>query len=593
MAIFTETIQLKNEVSPTAKKAADDFNVLSKALASTQNALTRANALGDTKKIDKLTQQSTAYKSALDALAPAELGAAEGSAGLMAELTAVAGVLASVAAAAGVVVVGFGALVAAGAAFALEAVRDRQKAETFFEAMAQGAEGGGKAINDMTDQLSLDLGLANDQIEGMAKQFLAIGVTDLPTLKKAITATASAVALMGDAGGAAFQTLYEKIDLAGDGMLKLSDKQLLKIAETGANVADIAAEMGLEVNVLKTQLNAGTVNAKAFGAALQDALIKKGAGPLENMANTLQNLGKILKENVGKLFEDIEVGPFLSQMKSLLGILDEGQPSAQALKAGLTGFFNNVFAAATKVVPYIKHFLLDLVIYGLKAYIALKPIGKAISDWANSAEGMSTLSAAFDALVTVAKVLGGIIAFVSVVVVAFAATLLGIQVAIVGVGYAILSFVSEAGAALSEWIGSAYTLASDFVAGLINGITDGAAGVVNSVKGLADSATSAFTEALGIASPSKVMMELGGHVASGAAVGIEDGIPDVHGSATSLATAAIAPMGEASGAASGGSTSTTANTFYITISGAGQDVMTLSREAMASAWEASALAAGV
>lgn len=76
--------------------------------------------------------------------------------------------------------------------------------------------------------------------------------------------------------------------------------------------------------------------------------------------------------------------------------------------------------------------------------------------------------------------------------------------------------------ALKELPNSAKSIASNFVQGLANGIKNGVSSVCNSVRDLASSAVKAAKSALGIHSPSRVMMEVGGYTGEGFQVGLEN-----------------------------------------------------------------------
>lgn len=441
-------------------------------------------------------------------------------------------------------------LIQSGAAFALEASAAKQQMLGMFEAMGGGIVTG-EQTEVMIDNLKAKTGVLKDELVEYTKTLMSMGETDLGKLETSVTAMASASALMGKEGTAAFTSLKAKIEqatAAGVG-LKLADKQMSALYKTGANVDDVAKEMGLSTAELRKQLTAGTVNAAKFGDALESALIDKGKGPLENMTSALPYLRQQFSESMGDIFEDIEVKPFLLMVKDLFSIFSQGSSAGQTLKSGIGGFFNYVFATATKVVPYVKSFLLDLVIYGLRAYIALKPIVKTISDFATSAEGSMIITEVMSALWTVLKAVGMVVLVIVAAVGLLWGAMILVSVAVWAAVGAFLGFVTEAGGALTGWIGSAATAAYDFVSGLVTGIGNGASQVTAAVSGLADSATGAFKSALGIASPSKVMMQLGGYTTDGFAMGVEDGTADTQGA---LDDAVALPTPGAAGGAGGG-----------------------------------------
>ena len=133
--------------------------------------------------------------------------------------------------------------------------------------------------------------------------------------------------------------------------------------------------------------------------------------------------------------------------------------------------------------------------------------------------------------------------------------------------------------------------ALDFIAGLVAGIQAGAAQVVGAVKGLASQATTAFKGALGIASPSKVMMEMGGYMGDGVAMGLDDSGGDVASSATGLATTAVdavasAPApGAPAGGAGGGLTVNIEPGAIVIQGGASASVVDLTEQAIAQIFE--------
>jgi hypothetical protein len=82
--------------------------------------------------------------------------------------------------------------------------------------------------------------------------------------------------------------------------------------------------------------------------------------------------------------------------------------------------------------------------------------------------------------------------------------------------------------ALSGLTDGAGSAASNFIAGLVGGIQAGIGSVIAAVSGLASGALAAFTGALGIKSPSTIMLEHGkDNIAGAAATGIDKGAPKV------------------------------------------------------------------
>lgn len=550
-----------------------------------------------------MIEEIVSLKDQVSGPAKAMQGSVGGLSSSFAEMLGPAGLVVGAVAAVGAA---FGGLVLAGASLALEQSQLKNQMLATFSAMAGGPEAG-KATLDMVNTLSETLPQSRQQIADWTKTYMAMGVTDTTRLQGQIKATASAVALMGDEGGQAYESITRKVQeaaLAHQGF-KLGALQLASLSKTGANMADVATRMGLSTAQLTAKLKAGTVDATKFGDALQASLIDKGGGALATMGASLSVQWDKFKESIGRLFEDVDPGPFLGAMKDLLGVFSQATPSGQAMKAGVTGFFNTVFSLAGKVIPVIRHFFLDMVIWALKAYVGLKPFISGIVNLVQKGGIMAKVMLAFKAALyvvgaAVAVVVGGIGLFVAAIV--------GIGVAVAAAVGSIIEFVRTAIGALSGWASSGAQMAGDFVQGLIDGITAGVGKAVQAVKDLGSSVMGGIKGVLGIHSPSIEMMKLGGHTAGGFAAGIEQGTGAVGGAAQSMAGAAndnaISPSayrgaagasgaaGPAGAAGAGGGVNVVVEAGAIVIQGAGKGAEELTEEAVSLVFERVALAQG-
>lgn len=104
----------------------------------------------------------------------------------------------------------------------------------------------------------------------------------------------------------------------------------------------------------------------------------------------------------------------------------------------------------------------------------------------------------------------------------------------------ITGFFADAG----QWL---YNAGKDVVTGLINGLTDMLGEAYNRVRDMAGNIADVARDALGIASPSRVFMEIGGYVSEGLALGIEqsarqpsDSISDTVGGIVGTAASTVA-----------------------------------------------------
>lgn len=661
MAVYEETINLGGDISAEAKSAAAQMTVLSKAITSTQTAMTKVSAthgvmskeyLTLAKKAGQLEEAQgkipkgllaeaeahkllsaasaktakglTTHKEAVAALPPATSAASSSTGDLNAELAEMTGGISVAIEAVLAVGAAFGAVVVAGMAMAIAAVEAKQKMLSLFDALGEGKVSGAETVA-MLDKLGDSIGQTRAALAPLAQAFMTMGVTGTESLRALTLAAASAGAL-AEGGAEKFTAMFGVINAAAETGSKMTIpfKKLEKqLAGVGLNIGDMAKQMGTTEAALTSGLKAGTVDAKAFGDALTAAATSKGAGPLATAGASLANVWAKAQENISKFFEDIDVGPFLAEVKSMFDILGQANPSGQALKTGIGAFFKNAFTQATKLVPLVKHFLLDVIIYGLKAYLALKPIIKSIKEFIASATGSAIVTQVLSALWEILKVVGisiavlvGALVFIAAMSILVATAIWsligafislmvnGIEMAIKSfsdIGAAIGDFVSGAVATLAEWVSGAADMAVNFVKGLVDGIKAGAAQVIGAVTGLASSAKNAFKGALGISSPSKVMMEMGGHAASGVSEGITAGVPDVHAASKDLADAAAGGFAAgdkpaaapAAGGGGGGGVTVNVEPGAIVIQGGSASASELTEQAVSLIFERVALAQGL
>lgn len=594
---WTETLQLDSNVASVALDGAAKLDVLSKAFASAQASATRAAALGDQRGFDVATRKAAALGGEIDALKPtidAEAEAAKRSAAAHDMLADGLKLAASAALAAGVAVASTVAKLAyEGAKLAISAADAKGDLLLLFNVMGEGAYTGEQAVA-MLDKLGAELGATRAELAPMAQAFAAMGVTSTEQLES-LTRAAMSANVLAKGGAQAFESMFKKIDAAAQTgqALKIPLKGMGSLASMGLKVDDVAQQMGVSAKVLGDQLAKGTVDAKKFGKALQDSLIKKGAGPLADNALDIERTWARAKESVAKMFEDVDVAPFLAALKDLFGVLDGGTESGKAMKAGVTGAFNAIFKAAAAALPVVKQVFLSLVIYGLRAYIAMKQVYNAIAEWAATSQGQATIEQIGFALkamaITAGLVVAALVAIAAVGMATFA------QVAVW------IGFLAMASAALTAWAIDAAASANDFVQGLVNGIVAGGARVIAAVTGLAATAKQAFMQALGIASPSKVMMGFGVNMGEGVAAGLDSSSATVADAtqgvaATSVDALASSPAPGGGGAAAGGAGGVvvTVEPGAIVINGGGgASAVELTESAVAMIFERVALAQGL
>lgn len=464
------------------------------------------------------------------------------------QLKSVGAVAGGVAAAIAAAAVALGGFVVSLAENAVSVSQAERQMTSMFEALGDGQISGQQTVT-MLDDLSAHIGISRDELVPFTKQLLAMGITGEGALRGMTQAAISAQAIMGDAAaGDAFIQLQKKIRAAADSSTPLKLK-LQSLDETGVNVNDVAKEMGISAAQLGKQLKAGTIDATKFGDALTKAVLAKGAGPLDALANSFGEIWKNAKKDFNDFFKGIDpvIQPFMGQVRGFFDIFKEGTPSANALKAGIGGGLTFVFQKLTLLVPMVKHFFLQMIVYALQAYIAMKPILKWFEDLKKNQKFMETMQRVLSAVGTALKVIGVAIGVAVVSAVAFGVALTAIQAAILALGALIMADVTKWIGIIIDWAKSGYTSAGDFVKGLSQGIINGAAAVGDAVKGLATKAKDTFKNMLGIHSPSTVGKQLGGYFGGGIAGGVTQAAPEVHKAAKALGTASI--VGAGAGAA--------------------------------------------
>lgn len=559
-SLYSFVISLDDHVSHSAKEAGEHMKTLGETVERASKSIT----LG----VAGITNAMSSFKSGEISEGIQSLGEAFAGAARMLDLV-VPGLGAAVSALIEVGSLAGGIFVEVaqkGAEMALEAVEAKEKLETLFDAM--GAVQGGKDTIKLLDNLSGQLGMTREKLAPLANEFMAMGYKTLPELRKQLTAAASAQALMGESGSQAYTQLASKISATGDvlGSLGLKGEKSLvkwdiKLAKLGVNFDDLAKAAGKSTKQFQDGLIAGTIKAEEFGDALKDALTEKGEKPLEKVSESFGFLKEQAKSAFTHLFEDVAIKPFIDELKKLGEQFSATTPAGKALKFFINQTFDLLFKTLAKAIPYVTKFFLQLIIWSLKAYIFLK------HHWEGIAVVLKILGAAMLVVVGVLAIITASIAgFIAVgvgmtlVVAALIAGFiwLGVKMgefektvidAIPNALKAIETFAVKSWEHLKSWADHAADAATSFVEGLVTGIESGISKVEDTVSKLGKSAADALKKALGIASPSKVMIEAGMDTGQGFADGLEASTTQAQKSATGLADKTVdAVKGGAQGA---------------------------------------------
>jgi hypothetical protein len=545
-SLYSFVISLDDHVSHSAKEAGEHVKTLGETVERASKSIT----LG----VAGITNAMSSFKSGEISEGIQGLGEAFAGAARMLDLV-VPGLGATVSA---LIEVGslmggiFVSLAQKGAELSLEAVEAKEKLETLFDAM--GSIQGGKQTIQLLDNLSGELGITREKLAPLANEFLAMGYKTLPELRKQLTAAASAQALMGESGAQAYTQLAGKISATGDvlGSLGLKGEKSLvkwdiKLAKLGVNFDDLAKASGKTTKQFQDGLIAGTIKADEFGDALKDALTEKGEKPLEKVSESFDFLKDQAKSAFSHLFEDVAIKPFIDELKKLGEEFAATTPAGKALKFFVNQTFDLLFKTLAKAIPYVTKFFLQMIIWSLKAYIFLKHHFEGISVALKLlAGGMAIILGLIGLMAASLAALIGFFVGVSVVVYALIAGFIWLAVkaaeftkslidAIPNALKAIEKFAVESWEHLKGWAEHATEAAANFIEGLVLGIESGISKVEDTVSKLGKSAADALKKALGIASPSKVMIEAGMDTGQGFADGLEASTSKASKAATGLA----------------------------------------------------------
>lgn len=339
-------IGLEDKVSPAAKAASSalaqlqtELSGAKSKLALYQQQLSIANERGDIeghRRYTALVQQAQAetYR-----LGEAMVAGQHNAVGFGAEMSALGsefgGFATAAVAAIAAVGVSLADLVLKAVETAIEVTDANERLIASFEAL--GGAGAGEKTLKFLNELSSELPQSRDQLAKWAKQYEAMGVTDLGELRGEIRATAAAQAIMGDEGASAYEMLTRKVRVAIEEHkgLKLPEKGLANLYKAGINVTDMAQRLGMSTTELGAKLKSGAIDADKFGAAMRATLEAKGARPLEDLSNDLDTLKVKGLEAFHHLFDGIDTSPISDALKQLLLIGDLGSPTGAMMADGI------------------------------------------------------------------------------------------------------------------------------------------------------------------------------------------------------------------------------------------------------------------
>jgi hypothetical protein len=249
-------------------------------------------------------------------------------------------------------------------------------------ALAQSITGSATAAQSLVDaqyRVAASSALAQDATLDLGNRLLKAGV-GAGQYEATLKALADTAVIAGDDATKPIEKLIKKSEQLGSFALK-SGTELKGSGIKAADVyAQLATDLGISVDKVKTQLKLGKITAEQGIAATNKVLESKfgaqAAGQLTDFSVQTQKF----KDNIKNLFKDVDTSPFLQSLHKMLSLFDSTTSTGKALKKVLTSAMNGFFKAAANALPYVAEFLIGIGNAGLDVYEALQPSIKSIPE---------------------------------------------------------------------------------------------------------------------------------------------------------------------------------------------------------------------
>jgi hypothetical protein len=291
-------------------------------------------------------------------------------------------------------------------------------------------------------------------------------------------------------------------EVMSEGILRLLTQR------TGMGLGGFAQARGQGLGAAMSNLAEAPTNLIATIAGIENS------PGIQALARTMSTIGDVMAG----------VGPQGARLQAMIrGLVDSvgsglgGLLSPERVTAAFGALLDVVGMVVTAVRSSVGP-LLD----GLRA--GFGSVGSGTQTWQQSLQGLLAL------LPAVANGLGLVVGYSARITAGFAAA--------TGAGLVLISWFRSIPTELA-FIGQSFVqwfteIGGQIIDGLLGGLRTGWTRVTSEVSSLAASIPAVVREALGIASPSRVMMELGAHTASGFALGVEGGAGDASAAMRSL-----------------------------------------------------------
>lgn len=601
-------IKLSDGVSAAAGSAAHQVDILTKQMRGLQTAMIKANALGNEKAFQKAANDYQRLGKEVDKLGgrvPKVTEATKKKGDAFKNTATEMNAYLELAKKLGEVLQRVGETISETVIGVYKLGAARAQLGATFTALGRGKVAGDDVIK-MLDEMGDVLPYTRDEMASWSETMMTAGITDLPRLKEATKAAAAAASIFHDSTGKAGEKVANLVIQFQDAIKMrqgISDLRM-ELRGTGTSSDEVAASLGITEKQLQAMAASGR-NLSKIGDAIQSSIIKNGIEPMRKMNASWDVISKKLKDNIAKIFDGLVSTEGFKQFANALQVLvlsfSQTTNSGKHMKGEMTGMFDAIFRSAAKFVEYLTLGLIYGQIEWYKLKIAMKPITRAIGEIVDTFKGFFIYKDEITGATKTTKyfqlALDGLKYLFSLTAIAVGGLVFGIvflSTAIFALTGAIVDFVKSAGGAFIDWVSDAWETGVNFVNGIWEGIKYGWNHLLEGVSKLADDMVDAVKKKLGIASPSKVMMQVGAYTAEGMAIGMQKGTPRIEGAAEVMSTVAVKGAATGGAAPAGGGVTVNLAAGAIQIAGGGgADLMKLTEEAVVSLFERVALTQGV
>ena len=444
----------------------------------------------------------------------------------MAEITAG---LSEIARYAGIAALALGGLVVAGAALAIEAGMFRIRMTNVFTQF-RGTAAEGQKTYEMVRQMSRTLPIPQEKAFESAQELLSMGLQGTNRLHNTVQAIADMQAVMGDSAASKLKSVIgnaQQSTYGGRfrGVFSIQPAELKEIGLSYDQLTDVLAKkLGRSNAETKQMLMYGRIDAATGIDALNQAIAKGGIGEAAKDAlldPTL--LMQQFKSHIKDLFADVDIKPFLRELRNVVNLFDLQNNSGKAMKNGLTGTFNTLLKIGRNMLIGFQIGFLRLEILLLKVAIAAAPMVKEIKRLGDNQTLIDTMTWG---LTNMGNAIGGVVLGLTAAVAVFAL------------------FINSIDALRKADVNA---VGQQLMQGLADGITKGASDVLTAIQNVGEDTLKELRKAFDSHSPSRKGMGIGRDLAAGVRIGVGEGGLDLSGGTLAFKALPAAP------AASGGS----------------------------------------